>query len=232
MIEELALDCGADVLGFGDVSEALPPGFAHLPVGISVGMANAQSPGGAARYDHRDVEIQSALDEALREIAAFLRLRGYRYFCCPAECDPMESPFTARMAHRFSHKAAATCAGLGWVGRNGLLIHPELGPCVSWATVVTNAPLPLGDPWTEGECRGCMACAEACPAGAISGKGWRRSQGMHRLVDADRCRDSLDTVERETGARVCGRCALACAAVYRGKGAADRKQLALNWSNL
>ena len=232
MIEELALDCGADVLGFGDVSEALPPGFAHLPVGISVGMANAQSPGGAARYDHRDAEIQSALDEALREIAAFLRLRGYRYFCCPAECDPMESPFTARMAHRFSHKAAATCAGLGWVGRNGLLIHPELGPCVSWATVVTNAPLPLGDPWTEGECRGCMACAEACPAGAISGKGWRRSQGMHRLVDADRCRDSLDIVERETGARVCGRCALACAAVYREKGAAERKRLALNWSNL
>lgn len=122
----------------------------------------------------------------------------------------METPFAALMVRRFSHKAAATCAGLGTVGRHGLLNHPEYGPHVVWATVVTNAPLPASDPEFESRCGECGLCVAACPAGAISGRTWRREDGMIRMVDVDKCRTVLDENERATGRRTCGICAVAC----------------------
>lgn len=123
----------------------------------------------------------------------------------------METPFAALITRRFSHKAAATCAGLGTVGRHGLLNHPDYGPHVVWATVVTNAPFEVSEPVHESDCGSCGLCVAACPGGAISGKTWRREDGMVRLVDVDRCRRVLDENEEISGRRVCGRCAVACA---------------------
>jgi len=65
-------------------------------------------------------------------------------------------------------KIAAHLAGLGWIGRNGLLVTPEYGPRVWLVTLLTDAPLTAGSPLPNlcGECR---LCVEACPAGALSG---------------------------------------------------------------
>jgi epoxyqueuosine reductase QueG len=212
------------VVGVGQVEDALPEDFKHLPVGVSLGVVH---PGmrwlcelqevppfeavERALSDHRDIEGQRQLEAALRRLADYLRGEGFRYFCCPPEVDPMETPFTALMIRRFSHKAAATCAGLGWVGRHGLLNHPEYGPHVSWATIVTNAPLFTAAPVVESQCGDCRQCLMACPTGALSGRTWRREDGMASVVDVDRCRQVLDDNERRTGRRVCGRCATACA---------------------
>lgn len=223
-IERIAREAGAEVVGFGDVREALTVDFQHLPVGISLGVphpamklfraSTGKAPAAVvqrALSDHRDARGQAILEAALRRIADLLRRSGYRYFCCPPEVDPMETPFAALMVRRFSHKAAATCAGLGSVGRHGLLNHPEHGPHVVWATIVTNAPLVVSEPVLESDCGSCGSCVAACPGGAISGRLWRRDDGMVRLVDVEKCRTVLDENERATGRRVCGRCAVACA---------------------
>ena len=224
-VGDIARAAGVDIVGFGNVSDALPAEFDHLPVGVSLGVIDPVmrllSGGDAAAerrllmeralYDHRDLEGQRLLEVTLKRIGGFLRDNGYRYFCFPPDCDPMESPFTSLMFRRFSHKAAATCAGLGWVGRHGLLNHPQYGPRVAWATLVTNAPLILAEPVTESACGTCRQCVEACPAGAISGRPWRRDDGMVSLVDADSCRHALVENERLVGRWACGRCAVACA---------------------
>ncbi len=223
-IGSIAREAGVDVVGFGDVREALPRDFRHLPVGVSLGVAHPglrllSGRSGAVHEeelqrtlsDHRDTRGQSVLETALSRMACYLRGNGYRYFCCPPEVDPMETPFAALMVRRFSHKAAATCAGLGSVGRHGLLNHPEYGPHVVWATLVTNAPLAVSAPTEESDCGECRLCVAACPGGAITGRPWRREDGMVRLVDTERCRAVLDENERVTGRRVCGRCAMACA---------------------
>lgn len=225
-IDCIAREAGVDVVGFGDVREALPRDFRHLPVGVSLGVSHpalrllrersVTIPDEAVRRalsDHRDTRGQAILETALRRMADYLRRNGYRYFCCPPEVDPMETPFAALMVRRFSHKAAATCAGLGSVGRHGLLNHPEYGPHVVWATLVTNAPLAVREPTHESDCGDCRRCVAACPGGAITGRPWRRDDGMVRLVDTERCRAVLDENERVTGRRVCGCCAMACAMV-------------------
>lgn len=230
-IEGIARDAGVEIVGFGDMRSALPPDFHHLPLGISLGVVHPaarslrQFPGWSptedverALCDHRDRHAQAVLDTALRRLAEYLRAHGYRYFCCPPDVDPMESPFTALVTRRFSHKAAATCAGVGWVGRHGLLNHPTFGPHVTFATLVTNAPLEAAEPVLESACGSCHSCVDACPAGAISGRPWSRDDGMARLVDVELCRQMLAKNAAVNGRWFCGRCALVCA---RARSCAD-----------
>ena len=61
-------------------------------------------------------------------------------------------------------------AGLGQLGRHGLLITPEYGPRVRLCKVFTDLPLETDSPVDFGVtdfCRGCTLCAEACEADAI-----------------------------------------------------------------
>ena len=61
-------------------------------------------------------------------------------------------------------------AGLGELGRNGLLITPELGPCVRICKIFTDMPLKTDKPIKFGVteyCKKCKKCAEACKANAI-----------------------------------------------------------------
>jgi len=63
-------------------------------------------------------------------------------------------------------------AGLGELGRNGLLLTPapDRGPCVRICKVFTDMPLAVDSPISFGVsefCRSCARCADACEAGAI-----------------------------------------------------------------
>lgn len=65
-------------------------------------------------------------------------------------------------------------AGLGELGRNGLLITPEYGPCVRLCKVLTDMPLITDNPVNFGIadfCRQCLLCARYCPPQAISYEG-------------------------------------------------------------
>jgi epoxyqueuosine reductase len=64
-------------------------------------------------------------------------------------------------------RALALAAGLGFRGKNGLLIHEKYGSYVFIATMRTNLCLPPDKP-LEKTCMGCMRCVRACPGGALS----------------------------------------------------------------
>ena len=65
-------------------------------------------------------------------------------------------------------------AGLGEVGRIGILITPELGTNVRLAGMMTNIDFEYDKPVDFGVnkfCRKCKICADHCPQGAISKSG-------------------------------------------------------------
>jgi len=73
--------------------------------------------------------------------------------------------WTTQRGH-LSHKEVARRAGLGWIGRNNLLVTPQRGSRVRLVTVLTDLPLATGHP-LERNCGDCRDCLQVCPAGAI-----------------------------------------------------------------
>lgn len=65
----------------------------------------------------------------------------------------------------------AVLAGLGWIGKSGMLIHPKLGGRVWIASLLTTFAIePSNFPVISSRCGDCTRCQDACPTGAITPK--------------------------------------------------------------
>ena len=67
-----------------------------------------------------------------------------------------------------SDKQWARRAGLGWIGRNTLLVNPVLGSYCNIGELVTPSPSDCYDTPIENRCGDCHACVAACPNHALS----------------------------------------------------------------
>ena len=76
-----------------------------------------------------------------------------------------------------AERAVAARAGLGWIGRNTLLLDERHGPWLLLGEILTTASFPPDAPGV-GRCGTCTACIDACPTGALD-----REHGL----DARRC---------------------------------------------
>jgi epoxyqueuosine reductase len=74
-------------------------------------------------------------------------------------------------------------AGLGWFGRNTLLIHPRRGSYFFLGCLLLPLDLPADPPFEAEHCGTCNACVDACPTGALLG---RAADGAP-VMDARRC---------------------------------------------
>jgi epoxyqueuosine reductase QueG len=215
-LKQQILNWGATIVGFGDVSQALVPELRHLPVAISMAIANSPTTdtilqnGAAVAYSHQSSAIEAELESIQRKITRTLRQAGQRFFPIPPNSHKPDRRFAARLYTLFPHKTAATCAGLGWVGKSGLLINKRYGPHLTWATVITNAPLLADKPTLESYCKTCVRCVDYCPPKAIHGLQWHRDQGNIPFIDLAACSEQLQQNKHDLDEAVCGLCVLVC----------------------
>lgn len=108
-----------------------------------------------ARYA-RGQDYHNHLRKKVRRLAAFIRTLGPEARARPL-CD----------VEPLLERAWAARAGLGFVGKNGLVIVPGQGSYVLLAEVVTNLVLAPDLPMAE-RCGSCTRCLDACPTGAFT----------------------------------------------------------------
>lgn len=69
-------------------------------------------------------------------------------------------------------------AGLGWIGKNTMLINPQVGSYFFLAVLLLSIELPVDEPMRSDHCGSCTRCLEACPTACIL---------PDRTIDASRC---------------------------------------------
>jgi len=220
-VRELTEALGADKIGFADLSgyqnefgitSAL---LERFPRAISIGVGlldevvETVGPSGPSPlYAHHYRQVNALLDRVALELAHFLTSKGHRVLPISASLTVDEE----RQLGHISHKAVAVLAGLGWMGKSTLVITPDRGPRVRFATVLTDAPLPPGE-LIECQCGPCRACVEACPVGAIRDVRFRlRPARREDALDVAACLSFLERQARDPriSELVCGICVKAC----------------------
>jgi epoxyqueuosine reductase QueG len=224
-IKEISETWGADFYGVADLSIAhdaiMAQGGAviasyHRAISVGIVLLHSivdQLPQSADRavavnYRHHSYEvINQRLDLITSRVSSLLQRDGYQALPIPASKRVDDE----RICGAFSHKLAAHLAGLGWIGKSCLLVTPEEGPRVRWATVLTDAPLLLtGKPMDE-RCGNCNLCVEICPVHAFTGEAFLASDPREKRFDARKCdRYFASKKKKDPELAVCGLCLYIC----------------------
>lgn len=113
-----------------------------------------------------------------------------------------------------SAKYIGVRSGLGWIGKNDLLVTPQYGPRFYTYVLVLNEEIDTGVPVTESRCGSCEECVRHCTFHAIKGNvEWKDDGSVSRddLVDFGRCRDGREKLRSKMGRRMsCARCVIFC----------------------
>jgi epoxyqueuosine reductase len=133
--------------------------------------------GVVARYA-RGVDYHDVLKTRLQDLLAWIR-REVRLRGLASEVRGFAYVDTGPILER----DLARRAGLGWLGKNTMLIHPRQGSYAFLGILPLDLPLPPDPPFEADRCGSCRACLDACPTGALLG----RDESGAPVMDARRC---------------------------------------------
>lgn len=161
----------------------------------------------AMNYKHHGYNvINERLDYAASFVSTLIQEAGYQVFPIPASMTIDEG----RICGLFSHKLAAHLAGLGWIGKNCLLITPKDGPRVRWVTILSDAPLKVNNNPVREQCAGCHKCIDICPVKAFTGRAFDKDEPREARYDVQKCNAHYRSLEESGKPRVCGMCLYVC----------------------
>ena len=193
---------GIDLIGFAPIDEEFMFESDHVG-GIEVLYENAIVLGMEMDYEAIDtapeppagiesLNVYAELGEATNKLTNFIRSKGYRAI----GCHPLGGPIL--------YPAMAVKAGLGKIGRQGLLITKKFGPRQRLSVIAVNiSPLPdvTQDNFEIDEyCKKCKRCLNLCPVNAIYDEPIVKESGIISRIDGEKC---IEYFYKTMGCSVC-----------------------------
>ena len=178
--EKRIQDCGADFVYFVD-TKALP---AEVAEGYTCAVLFGKALSKAYINDiindrppkRKEVfNTERKMDELAVKIADELAAAGY--------------PSVGKLkTGLLPHKTVALRAGLGFIGKNNLLVTPQYGCALMLGRVLTTAPFTsTSQEPMEPKCGDCSACVDACPTGALLGTAWSVEKKREDIITRKQC---------------------------------------------
>ena len=211
-LKGLSFDLGASLFGVARVESLregflfLPPqGVDNLPYAISLGVHLSDrvlegiEDGPTPLYFFHYQRVNVLLDEMALRIT--FHIQNQRFDALPIPASQVVD-WEKQRGH-LSHKHVAKEAGLGWIGRNNLLVNPKFGARIRLVSVLTDIPLKPDEPIGR-DCGSCRDCIPLCPADAIGEE--------PPEFDHMGCYEKVKALCKERNIRhhICGICVKAC----------------------
>ena len=169
-----------------DIRNFLPSARSVIVMGTiyNTDESGSREPGGSrrtrikvARYA-RGQDYHKVIEDRLLELIEWMRAKS---------AEPFEAAHFVDK-HQVQERVFAHHAGIGWIGKNSCVIHPELGSWMFLSGIAVSLDLATDAPALD-QCGACTLCIDACPTGALVDA---------RELDATRCISYL-TIETEAG---------------------------------
>jgi len=211
-LKKFCQNLGADLFGVADISKTkndfMLSGkiMEKLDKAVSLGIRLSGSilegifDSPTKLYFHHYRTVNASLDQLALKVCNEIQKKGYRALPIPAS---LILDWQNQKAH-LSHKEIGYLAGLGWIGRNNLLVNTSIGSQFRLVSILTDMPLKIDKPVKQ-TCQHCKICINVCPAGAIkeSPSDFEHIKCFEKLKDFQK--------QRLVEQYICGICVKACA---------------------
>ncbi len=214
-LTKVMLSEGANMVAFADIGDLPARDRKYMDSAVWIGVAldplvvRDMAKGPTKRYEIEYRQKNELLANLARHAAKVVRGFGFEaHVRLPTDEDIDWIDLTTSLPH----KTVATRAGVGWIGKCGLLVTEEFGSAIRMAAVLTDAAFSWTQPIGASMCGDCEACVQACPAEAATGEDWIKGMDREEYYDAHVCHEYILDLMREKGlsSKICGVCIGVC----------------------
>ncbi len=150
-----------------------------------------------------------------KKIVEKIQIRLKEMLCkneIPYYIPPLAQDNEIDLTAPFSFKFAAVNAGLGWIGKNDVVVTKKYGPRVRLSVILMNEPFVYGEKVLHSNCpEGCRKCVDACPHKALHNVQWNSSSLRSDIIDYRLCNEKRSLYIKTHGRKhACGLCMAAC----------------------
>lgn len=152
-------------------------------------------------------DAKKILEEIVRQLQEMLDEYKVKYYI-----PPVVQNNEVDLVAPFSFKFAAVHAGLGWIGKNDVVITSKYGPRVRLSAILIDEPFAYGKKITKSYCpETCRRCVDVCPYKALKGVRWNIHSLRSDIIDYRLCNEKRSLYIKAHGRKnACGLCMAVC----------------------
>jgi len=210
-LKEFCLSLEIDLFGVADISDIknefliAPKVLAKMDRAVCLGLQISRAALSEIEnvptrmYFHHYRMVNMFLDQVALRVSNYIQKKGYLSLAVPTS----QIIDWEKLSAHASHRKLGVLAGLGWIGRNNLLVNKKIGSQFRLVTILTDMPLEADKPVKE-DCGSCRLCVKICPAEAI--------KDTPAQFEHVKCFEKLREFQkqRQVDSYVCGICVNVC----------------------